>query len=71
MIRGRQIDGSNAVGFGIGDDPMFGMQWSIAPGVGWASLASETRIRAPGCYAYEVDSEKGREVIVFRVVGTP
>jgi hypothetical protein len=69
LIRGRQIDGTNAIGFGMGDDPVFEIKWEIASGRRWASLPSETRIRAPGCYAYQVDSQKGTEVIAFRVVG--
>lgn len=71
LIRGRQIDGANAIGFGMDADPVFGLTWEIASGSGWASLPSETRIRAPGCYAYQVDSQKGSEVIVFQVVGSP
>jgi hypothetical protein len=71
LIRGRQIDGPNAIGFGMGDDPEFALQWAVGSQSGWASLPSETRIRAPGCYAYQVDSQKGSEVIVFQVVETP
>jgi hypothetical protein len=69
LIRGRQIDGPNAIGFGMGDDPESALQWEVASQNGWASLPSETRIRAPGCYAYQVDTQKGNEVIVFQVVG--
>jgi len=69
LIRGRQLDGTEAIGFGTGDDPAFEMTWEIASGSGWASLPSEMRIRSPGCYAYQVDSQNGSEVIVFRVVG--
>lgn len=75
LIRGQQIDGpidrANWIGFGMGDIPEFVLQWDVAPQNGWASLPSETRIRAPGCYAYEVDSQKASEVIVFQVVGVP
>jgi hypothetical protein len=69
LIRGRQIDGPNAIGFGMGDDRAFELNWEIQSGSGWASLASEIRIRAPGCYAYQVDSQRGTEVIAFQVVG--
>jgi hypothetical protein len=69
LIRGRQIDGLNAIGFGMGDDPESALRWEVASQSGWASLPSETRIRAPGCYAYQVDSPKGSAVIVFQVVG--
>ena len=75
LVRGQQIDGpidrGNWIGFGMGDVPEVVLLWEVASQNGWASLPSETRIRAPGCYAYQVDSQKGSEVIVFRVVGIP
>ncbi len=33
LIRGRQIDGPNAIGFGTGDDPEFALQWEVASSV--------------------------------------
>lgn len=69
LIRGRQIDGPNAMGFGMLDDPAFALQWEVGSQSGWASLPSESRIAAPGCYAYQVDSQNGTDMIVFRVVG--
>jgi hypothetical protein len=71
LIRGRQIDGPNVIGFGMGDTPESMLQWQAASKSGWASLPSEIRIRAPGCYAYQVDSQGGSEVIVFQVMGSP
>lgn len=71
LIRGRQIDGPNTIGFGTGVDPESALQWQITSQNGWGSLPSETRVRAPGCYAYQVDSQEGSEVIVFQVVGIP
>jgi hypothetical protein len=71
LIRGRQIDGTNAIGFGMREDPEFALQWDVAPQSGWASLPSEIRVRAPGCYAYQVDNHGGSEVIVFQVTGIP
>jgi hypothetical protein len=68
LIRGRQIDGPNAIGFGMGDVPDPELQWHVLSQGGWGSLPSETRIRAPGCYAYQVDSQAGSQVIVFQVV---
>ena len=73
QIRGRQIDGQvvgpNWIGFGAGAVPEFVLQWEIASQSGWASLPSEIRIPAPGCYAFQVDSPKGSDVVVFQVVG--
>jgi hypothetical protein len=71
LIRGRQIDGPNAIGFGMGDEPESALRWAVASPRSWTRLPSGTRIRAPGCYAYQVDSQKGSEVIVFQVVGIP
>ena len=71
LIRGRQIDGTNAIGFGMGEDPEFALQWNVASQSGWTNLPSEIRVRAPCCYAYQVDSQNGSEVIVFLVTGIP
>ena len=75
LIRGRQIDGPidgpNWILFGMGDVSVSALQWEIASQIGWASLPSEIGVRAPGCYAYQVDSLGGGEVIVFQVVGIP
>lgn len=71
LIRGRQIDGANVMGFGTSAEPASQLRWNVSPHNQWASLPSETRIRAPGCYAYQVDSPNRTGVIVFRVVGVP
>ena len=72
LIRGQQIDGPNTIGFGESGPPDPELPWQIASGgSGWASLPSTTQIRAPGCYAYQVDSSNGSEVIVFQVIGIP
>ena len=49
VIRGRQTDGPNAIGFGMSDSPESLLQWDVGSQAGWASLPSMTRIRAPGC----------------------
>jgi hypothetical protein len=75
LVRGHQIDGPvdgpNWIGFGMGEPPEFALQWEIASQTGWSSLPSLIRIRAPGCYAYQVDSQQGSEVIVFQAVAGP
>lgn len=76
LIRGRRIDGAGtgtgAVGFGEGrvpDDELqlldSGQQAPKPPGGGRAWL-SFTRVRTPGCYAYQVDGTSFSQVIVFR-----
>jgi hypothetical protein len=73
LIRGQQIDGPvdspQWIGFGMGDVPELTLHWQLTSQTGWANLPSDVRIRAPGCYAYRVDSQGTSEVIVFQVVG--
>jgi hypothetical protein len=71
LIRGRRLGGGGAVGFGEGHVPYDELQLD-APGQGpaiprgagreWLSM---TRVREPGCYAYQVDGTSFSEVIVF------
>jgi hypothetical protein len=74
LIRGHQLDGPNAVGFGQAVDPDSELKL-LAPEhhgtTAWSDWPSETRVRAPGCYAYQVDDPKGSEIVVFQVVGIP
>ena len=37
-------------------------------GTSWRSFPSYTRLKAPGCYAYQVDGDGFRTIIVFRAV---
>jgi hypothetical protein len=67
LIRGRQLGGPHAVGFGEGHTPYDELQL-LGPAMGaprgqWPSF---TRVRSPGCYAYQVDGTSFSEVIVFR-----
>lgn len=75
LIRGRQLGGSGAVGFGEGHVPYDELQLRAAgtgaprpPGGGRAWL-SITRVRSPGCYAYQIDGTSFSSVIVFRAIG--
>ena len=71
LIRGRQLDGPHAIGFGEGHVPYDELQL-MAPGMGaprspgggreWQSF---TRVRARGCYGYQVDGSNFSDVIVF------
>ena len=75
LIRGRQLGGSGAVGFGEGHVPYDELQL-LAAGAGapagsgggraWLSV---TRVRSPGCYADQVDGTSFSTVIVFRATG--
>ncbi len=80
LIRGRRLGagpaGGAAVGFGEGHRPYDELQLmssgrgaplSAAAGArAWLTL---TRVRTPGCYAYQVDGTSFSNVIVFRVRG--
>ncbi len=72
LVRGHQLDGPNTVRFGDGATPASDLLLSdvaqvgvSGSGFGWRNFVAYTRIRAAGCYAYQVDTAAGSEVIVF------
>jgi hypothetical protein len=69
LIRGHQIDGpvngQNWIQFGMDDAVDLALQWEIGLQTGWASLPSEIRLLAAGCYAFQVDGTTFSRVIVF------
>jgi hypothetical protein len=72
LIRGRALSGSGAVGFGEGHVPVdelqllaSGMNAPPAPS-GGRSWLTFSRVRSPGCYAYQVDGTSFSNVIVFQ-----
>ncbi len=73
LIRGRRLGGSGAVGFGEGRVPYDELQLhstgqGAAPGpAGGRAWLSFTRIKSPGCYAYQIDGTSFSTVMVFRV----
>ena len=77
LIRGRQVDGTERVRFDRGRPPP--AEILIPPGKGDAARKgardrpSYTRVRKPGCYAYQVDGTNFSRVIVFeaRVIPPP
>lgn len=74
LIRGRRLGGPGSVGFGEGHRPYDELQLmssgrgapvrAAGGGRAWLTL---TRVRTPGCYAYQVDGSSFSTVIVFRV----
>ncbi len=74
LVRGRQLDGPNEVRFNDGADPAAELRLdSSAPDNttgGWNNWPSYTRVRAPGCYGYQVDGEGFSLVIPFTAVRT-
>jgi hypothetical protein len=73
LIRGHQIDGPSELRFDRGSPPPAELQFPLEGSAtspdqepGWREVPSYTRVRAPGCYAYQVDGLDFTEVIVFR-----
>ncbi len=70
LVRGRRLDGPEGLRFGdpAAEELVLDPAEDALPG-GWRDHPSLTRLRAPGCYAYQVDMAKGSLTIVFRAVG--
>jgi hypothetical protein len=77
LIRGRRLDGNSWIRFGDGKVPAselripIGSSVSGNPGVkdvGQRYRPSYTRVRASGCYAYQIDGATFSRVVVFRVL---
>ncbi len=76
LIRGHQLGGTNELRFSDGGagspaepELHFVADGSGANSSGWNTLATYTRVRAPGCYAYQVDGASFSEVVAFQAVG--
>jgi hypothetical protein len=71
LIRGRRLDGPGRLAF---EDPAIlelvlnTDDYEGRPG-GWKDYPSSTRLRAPGCYAYQIDTGDGTWTVVFRARG--
>jgi hypothetical protein len=74
LIRGARIDGRGLVRFQNGDVPAKQLRipaggTPAAPGYsfpkGTRYLPSATRVREPGCYAYQIDGTTFSRVVVF------
>jgi hypothetical protein len=76
LIRGRQLDGPRAVGFGQAGVPVDELQLlasgATSPGepAGWREWPSYTRLRAGGCYGYQVDGRSFSTAVVIRAATT-
>jgi hypothetical protein len=72
LVRGVQLDGPNEVRFGQGDVPATELLFSVPgeaqpdPPNGWTYEIDYTRVRGPGCYAYQIDGETFSDVVVFQ-----
>jgi hypothetical protein len=73
LIRGHQLNGPNELRFERGDVPPTELRITPFPGTpdGWTGQPSYTRVRAPGCYAYQIDGLTFSQHIIFEAVATP
>jgi len=74
LIRGGRLDGTEALRFGPDRDPARQLRLPPEPGNmtgGWLNHPSYTRLRAAGCYGYQIDGSSFSKVIVFRAVIAP
>ena len=66
LIRGRQLDGANAIGFRSRAELRIGSWGTAAQAPGWGIRASTEWVRAPGCYGFQIDGRRFSKVLVFR-----
>ena len=68
LVRGRQLDGPNEVRF-VHGYPGFTAEKILNPvpelRIEGSDTPSLTRVRAPGCYAYQVDGRTFSYLVVF------
>ena len=69
LVRGRRLDGTSWLGFESGPHPPAELQFPPRPRGyrGWRDTATYTRVREPGCYAYQVDGTTFSRVLVFTI----
>lgn len=70
LVRGGRIDGAGELRFGEGPKPSneLRLQADKATPAQWRDWPGYTRLRGPGCYAYQVDGANFSIVIPFRAV---
>jgi hypothetical protein len=69
LVRGGRLDKPGRVRFEYGSLPP--LELRIPRGTGVAGRPSYTRLRSPGCYAYQVDGATFSRTVVFRAVAGP
>lgn len=71
LVRGRRLDAPGELAFEDPAQPELLLNTSSYQGRagGWKDNPSFTRVRAPGCYAYQVDTASGTWSIIFTARG--
>jgi hypothetical protein len=70
-IRGARIDAPGSIAFGEGPDQeelIFPPGPTVNGRDGWREAPGGTYVKAPGCYAWQVDGVGFSTIIVFRAV---
>jgi hypothetical protein len=72
LIRGARRDGSNGLRFGDRPQPQTELRLTFSADDlgegGWLNKGTYTRVRAPGCYAWQLDGRDFTRVITFRAI---
>jgi hypothetical protein len=69
LIRGRQVDGSRPLRFAAnGGTALTELSFGADRRPHWRFGVSDTLLRSPGCYAFQVDGSPFSYVIVFEAV---
>ena len=71
LVRGWQIDGPHKLRFDDRADELRIEAGDDASPGGWRDWPSAIRLRAPGCYAYQVDGLGFSQVVVFEAIPSP
>jgi hypothetical protein len=69
LIRGGRIDAPGRLGFGDQSMPDWKLSFPAGEAIvkgGWRQFPSYTRLKAPGCYAYQIDGDGFQTLIVFK-----
>jgi hypothetical protein len=70
LIRGRRLDGNERVAFGPEEAPALELHVVIPrrSANSWWTASTYTRVKSPGCYAWQFDTRRTSRVVVFRAV---
>jgi hypothetical protein len=72
LIRGHQVNGPNELRFVAGAAPPDELRLHTDTGgalpSGWSNWPTYTRVRTPGCYAYQIDGTNFTSFVIFQAV---
>lgn len=68
LVRAQRLDATGPIGMGGPQQTMIFVQAATDETSGYRIQYAPTWVRAPGCYAYQVDGQTFTEMIVFRAV---